>query len=52
MEWKELWLFGVAGRMKGCNVSLLNYVSSYARLAVKPIIKGGKLMYGEYSGVK
>uniref|UniRef100_A0A671TR16 Reverse transcriptase domain-containing protein n=1 Tax=Sparus aurata TaxID=8175 RepID=A0A671TR16_SPAAU len=35
MEWKELWLFGVTRRMKGCNVSLLNYMFSHARFAVK-----------------
>lgn len=33
MEWKELWLFGVGGKMKG--VSLLNYMLSHARFAVK-----------------
>ncbi|CAK6968746.1 uncharacterized protein LOC117809082 [Scomber scombrus] len=33
MEWKELWLFGVEGRMEG--VSLLNYTLSHARFAVK-----------------
>ncbi len=35
MDWRELWLFGVTGRVKGSNVNLLNYVLSHARLAVK-----------------
>lgn len=35
MEWRELWLFGVNGKMDECNVSLLNYVLSHARFAVK-----------------
>lgn len=35
MEWRELWLFGVIGKVKGCNVNLLNYVLSHARFAVK-----------------
>ena len=35
MEWRELWLFGVTSKVKGCNVNLLNYVLSHARFAVK-----------------
>ena len=35
MEWRELWLFGVNGKMDDCNVALLNYVLSHARYAVK-----------------
>jgi len=35
MEWKELWLFGVVAKVKGCNINLLNYTLSHARFAVK-----------------
>jgi len=35
MEWRELWLFGVNERMKGCNTNLLNYLLSHAKFAVK-----------------
>ena len=35
MVWKELWLFGVSGGVKGPKVNLCNYVLSHARYAVK-----------------
>lgn len=35
MDWRELWLFGVTGKVRECNVSLMNYVLSHARFAVK-----------------
>ena len=35
MRWREWWLFGVNGKGRKCNVSLLNYVLSHARYAVK-----------------
>ena len=35
LEWKELWLFGMNGKMDGYNVGLLNMCLSQARYAVK-----------------
>ena len=35
LEWKELWLFGMNGKMVGGNVGLLNLCLSHARFAVK-----------------